>query len=116
MKSLQLLLIAALTMMSVSSFAQKARRKDDTKHLAVYTCPMHDSIAMNKPGNCPVCGMKLQQSVKEQMKTGITKKYSCPMHLTEVSDKPGKCSVCGMNLALSTKEKRNAAIVNGYTC
>lgn len=25
----------------------------------VYTCPMHPEIKSNKPGNCPICGMKL---------------------------------------------------------
>lgn len=24
-----------------------------------YTCPMHPKVVMKKPGNCPVCGMKL---------------------------------------------------------
>jgi len=26
---------------------------------AVYTCPMHPQIHSDKPGNCPICGMKL---------------------------------------------------------
>ena len=25
----------------------------------IYTCPMHPEIVRNKPGNCPICGMKL---------------------------------------------------------
>src|SRR5215470_8285348 len=25
----------------------------------LYTCGMHPQIIQNKPGNCPVCGMKL---------------------------------------------------------
>jgi len=25
----------------------------------MYTCPMHPQIIRNKPGNCPICGMKL---------------------------------------------------------
>jgi len=114
MKSLKMLLMAALTIISITLFAQKAGKKDNMKHLTIYTCPMHDSIAMKKPGNCPVCGMKLQISAKEQMKRDITKSYSCPAHITQVSDKPGKCSVCGVNLALSPKEKR--ATINSYTC
>lgn len=35
----------------VSSQAEKAG--------ALYQCPMHPEVVSNKPGNCPICGMKL---------------------------------------------------------
>jgi YHS domain-containing protein len=25
-----------------------------------YTCPMHPSVKVDKPGNCPICGMSLE--------------------------------------------------------
>ncbi len=54
MKSVKMLMMAALTIMSVSVFAQeKAGKRDTLKHTKLYTCSMHDSIAMKKPGNCP---------------------------------------------------------------
>jgi Cu(I)/Ag(I) efflux system membrane fusion protein len=28
--------------------------------VAYYTCPMHPSVKLDKPGSCPVCGMELQ--------------------------------------------------------
>lgn len=31
----------------------------DTAPAAVYTCPMHAEIKEAKPGDCPICGMKL---------------------------------------------------------
>ena len=40
--------MAVLTILSVSLFAQKAGKKDNTKHLTIYTCPMHDSIGKKK--------------------------------------------------------------------
>jgi hypothetical protein len=30
-----------------------------TQPAIIYTCPMHPEITSNKPGNCPICGMKL---------------------------------------------------------
>lgn len=32
---------------------------DHQHHQQKYTCPMHPEIVQDKPGNCPVCGMKL---------------------------------------------------------
>lgn len=31
--------------------------RNDT--IIIYTCPMHPEIQSDKPGNCPLCGMKL---------------------------------------------------------
>lgn len=113
MKTIKMLMIAALTILSVTLFSQtKGGRIDTTKHIVWYTCPMHDTVSMKQPGNCPICGMKLQLSKKEEMKMAQTKTYVCPNHPTEVSNKPGVCSKCGMTLNLSLKEKAKL----GYTC
>lgn len=117
MKKVILLSLAFIAVLSFSVNAQsKAGKVDNTKHAQFYTCPMHDSIASTKPGNCPVCGMKLELSKKEAMKAQVTKTYSCPIHVTEVSDKPGKCSKCGKTLALSPKENMKLNVMNNYTC
>jgi Cu(I)/Ag(I) efflux system membrane fusion protein len=29
-----------------------------------YTCPMHPEIVRDTPGNCPICGMRLVESIK----------------------------------------------------
>jgi uncharacterized protein with PIN domain len=117
MKSLKMLLFAALTMISFAAFSQeKAGRKDTAQHIQLYTCPMHDTVVMKQPGNCPICGMKLEFSAKEQMKSEVTKTYSCPIHTDVQSDKPGKCSKCGSNLTLSPKEKMKVDVMNNYSC
>lgn len=117
MKAIKMLMMAALTILSVSVFAQeKAGKKDTLQHVKFYTCPTHDTVAMKKPGNCPVCGMKLNLSKKEQMKAEITKNYSCPIHLDISSDKPGKCTKCNMDLTLSPKEKMKMEVVKVFSC
>ncbi len=113
MKTLRILLIAVLTILSLSVFAQtKGGRKDTTPQTKYYTCSMHSSVAATKPGNCPICGMKLNLTKKEEANMVQSKNYVCPTHQNEVSDKPGKCAVCGMNLNLSVKEKAKL----GYYC
>lgn len=117
MKTIKILVVVALTILSVSLFAQeKAGKKDTLQHIKLYTCTMHDSVSMKKPGNCPVCGMKLERSKKEQMKAEVTKSYSCPMHADVTSNSPDKCSKCGMNLTLSAKEKMKTEVVKAYAC
>lgn len=38
----------------------------------IYTCPMHPEVKMDKPGNCPKCGMTL---VKKTIKTAQPKRF-----------------------------------------
>lgn len=76
-----------------------------------YHCPMHPTYVSDKPGDCPICNMKLvpikddQPAAKTpaaaaddkfpQVKAG---QYYCPMGAEHVQDEPGKCPKCGMNL------------------
>jgi transcription initiation factor IIE alpha subunit len=115
MKKLLMLFITVLTIGSASSFAQKAKQ-DTVKHIALYTCPMHPDIKMDKPGKCPQCGMDLSLSKKEEMKKEVTKTYTCPVHADVVSDKSGKCPQCGKKLSLSKKEEMKAEVMKTYCC
>ena len=64
-----MLMIAALTISSVSVFAQeKGDKKDTTQHNVLYSCSMHPGVTSVKPGKCPKCGMDLSLSNKEEMK------------------------------------------------
>jgi uncharacterized protein with PIN domain len=117
MKSLKLSMMVVLTIMSITAFSQeKAGRKDTTQHIKIYACPMHDTVAMKQPGNCSICGMKLQLSTKEQMKKDVTRTYTCPVHLDVTSHDPGKCPQCGRKMNLSPKEQMKAEVVKLYTC
>lgn len=63
---------------------------------AQYHCPMHPTYTSDKPGDCPICNMKL---VPIQDSKPTSAKYDCPMKCEgAASDKPGNCPKCGMTL------------------
>jgi Cu(I)/Ag(I) efflux system membrane fusion protein len=84
----------------------------------LYTCGMHPWIIQDHPGNCPICGMKLEPVRKQAGEaTGSTasttgkrkiKYWRAPMDPTYISDKPGK-SPMGMDLAPVYEDEANAA-------
>src|SRR5579859_1441061 len=43
-----------------------------TKEEQLYSCGMHPQVIQNKPGNCPICGMKLTPVRKQSGPTGGT--------------------------------------------
>jgi hypothetical protein len=51
----------------------------------IYTCPMHPQIKMEKPGNCPICGMTLVKKIirnappKAVPQKQVPQKYSPPL-------------------------------------
>jgi membrane fusion protein, copper/silver efflux system len=78
-------------------------------------CPMHPSVVMERPGECPVCGMDLvpvaagapraavqHAGAAAAPATGGTAagaRYTCPMHLAFVTpDAKARCPDCGMKL------------------
>lgn len=65
----------------------------------LYTCGMHPQVIQDKPGNCPICGMKLTRMKRATGASGERKiKYwRAPMDPTYISEKPGK-SPMGMDL------------------
>lgn len=51
----------------------------------IYTCPMHPEVKMDKPGNCPKCGMTL---VKKTIKFAAPKKVPKNEQLSKPKDTP----------------------------
>lgn len=70
----------------------------------LYTCGMHPQVIQNKPGNCPICGMKLTPVRKQGAASGATasgerkiKFYKSTMNPGETSPVPAKDSM-GMDM------------------
>lgn len=107
------LAIPVTTMTSCTKSTQQATR---------YHCPMHPTYVSDRPGDCPICGMRL---VPIDEKRGATTPesaqshelshdhehsktsglagtgsaiWTCPMHPEVESDKPGRCPKCHMPL------------------
>jgi transcription initiation factor IIE alpha subunit len=116
MKKIIILAVAFLVSLPVLFAQEKAGKQDTTQHAVYYTCSMHADVIMNKPGKCPKCGMDLNLSAKEDLKSKITKTYTCPVHLSATSHNPGKCPICGKKLNLSSKEQMKAEVGKVYTC
>jgi len=67
-----------------------------------YTCPMHPSVKLAKPGSCPVCGMELQpvyenNAAKNNAPPGATNN-SAPENAKPKSYPFDTCVVDGMKL------------------
>lgn len=73
-----------------------------------FSCPMHPQILRDEPGQCPICGMHLEQipglaRVHDHAEAGEPQaalKYACPMkdEGAKTYAGPGNCPVCGMKL------------------
>ncbi len=81
--------------------------KGGTVEKTLYTCGMHPWILLEEPGDCPICGMKLQPKKDDGgaaaggsgAAAGERKVlyWKAPMNPTEIYDRPGK-SAMGMDL------------------
>ena len=86
------------------------------QHKKVYTCPMHPQITSDKPGDCPICGMRLVEQKKISPAAGSSPakktRYRSTMNPNEVSDKPGKDSM-GMDMVPFESEEKPASAPKG---
>ena len=100
--------------------------KTNPSEKVIYTCVMHPQIQKDKPGNCPICGMKL---VKKTVKTTATKTVppkmndmNMPMQDTthkmdmnmKMDKDTGMDNMQGMDM--TKKENANQSQPTTYTC
>ena len=107
-------LLAALAIVAgVRHFGEEGGQGEPAPSPAAekYHCPMHPSMVSDRPGDCPVCGMRMvpiegqeetpaaaASSAPAAPSAGKTKTiYRSSMNPGEVSDKPGKDSM-GMEM------------------
>src|SRR5436309_15665595 len=89
----------------------------------LYTCGMHPQVIQNKPGNCPICGMKLTPIRKQPGEKATAtasptseprqrkiKYYKSTMNAAEVSSKPAKDSM-GMEMVPVYEEETESSSV-----
>ena len=67
-----LVLTTGLLFTGAQVFAQEPAKDKPApeQHMVQYTCTMHPEVVQDKPGNCPVCGMKLVE--KKDVQKGKT--------------------------------------------
>jgi len=89
----------------VSGCRSSDRPGEGGSAVAKYHCPMHPTVVSDRPGDCPICGMKLvliksadARPASGPAPTAAGGKYVCPMHGSVVADKPGNCPRCGTKL------------------
>jgi len=88
----------------------------DEKAGGKYHCPMHPTYISDRPGDCPICGMRLVP-IEERTAPTTTPAYICPMHPEVTSDRPGRCSKCGMKLvAAGDRSAVHPLEHKTYTC
>ncbi|HWX18362.1 MAG TPA: efflux RND transporter periplasmic adaptor subunit [Candidatus Binatia bacterium] len=115
-----LLLIAALVASLSLTGCSGDQTSAGTKEEQLYTCGMHPQVIQNKPGNCPICGMKLTPVRKQAgANPGLTnassgsgerkiKYYKSTMNPGEVSQTPRQDSM-GMDMVPVFEDEASAA-------
>ncbi|MGA2506591.1 MAG: efflux RND transporter periplasmic adaptor subunit [Chitinispirillaceae bacterium] len=104
-KTIVITLLSALALAGVPSVLISCHKVNKGNRISsqkqIYHCPMHPNYLSDKPGDCPICGMKLvpvnapaategPAGSSESKKERKVLYYRDAMNPSHVSDKPGK--------------------------
>src|SRR5512139_3702608 len=67
----------------------EAGTADAAREKQLYTCGMHPQVIQDKPGNCPICGMKLTPVRKQGAAPGATASAERKVKLYKSTMNPG---------------------------
>jgi Cu(I)/Ag(I) efflux system membrane fusion protein len=95
MAALRWLLLLAAIAAAGAAWWSWAHADPAVEHAPKYRCPMHPQVTSPTRGECPICGMDLEEIPPE---AAPAKLYRCPMHPQIQQDTPGECPICGMDL------------------
>jgi RND family efflux transporter MFP subunit len=104
--------------------ADSTQTENGAKQETLYTCGMHPQIIQKKPGNCPICEMKLtpiRKQPSEEQSTGSSnseprkiKFYKSTMNPGEISPIPGVDSM-GMDMVPVYEDAAEAIAIDSVT-
>lgn len=129
------------TLVLAAVVARQAYRTaaDSTAAGATYYCPMHPQITSARPGDCPICNMRLvprpaalptaptaastPKPPSPPPSPTISTRWQCPMHPQIIAEEKGTCPICTMPLqpmppppvlAAEANSQKAAPPVSGY--
>jgi Cu(I)/Ag(I) efflux system membrane fusion protein len=110
-----LLLFFSAVLLGAGLSVTSCSKQDSAQGDQLYTCGMHPQVIQNKPGNCPICGMKLTPIRKQPWATAAAqsgerkiKYYKSTMNPGEIKPGPGKDSM-GMDMVPVYEDEAAAA-------
>jgi RND family efflux transporter MFP subunit len=81
----------------------------------LWTCGMHPHVMLDKPGQCPICGMNLVPmrglggTGDDHDHAPSAPRWTCPEHPSIVEDEPGTCPIDGLDLVPLPPQARPAS-------